>query len=412
MRLVVEHERCAVWVGDCLGLDLPEGCVDAVVTDPPAGIGFMGRAWDESRGGMLAWSAWLAERLAVAFRALKPGGHALVWALPRTSHWTALAVEDAGFEVRDVHHHLFATGFPKSLTSASADIPAGAGTALKPAVEHWILARKPFRGSVEKCHAEYGTATLNIEACRVGTEKVGWNSEGNARASGTTFDDKTCGLNSGFSRERVGRWPAHLSLEHADACPAGMEFGGEGYDCVLGCPVRLLDEQSGIVGSNGGDVADGKGTVGFKGDARKKGRAVARSRDGGASRFFYCPKPARSEKDLGLDHLEPLTGGQATGRDDAHVGTGNPRAGANRRGGARNTHPTPKSVALMRWLVRLITPPGGVVLDPFAGSGTTILAALAEGCEVLACELATDPRYEQILVGRVEHALAPSRPGV
>ena len=104
----------AVLTGDCITLDLPDESIDAVVTDPPAGIGFMGKGWDHDKGGRAAWIAWMTERMRVAWRLLKPGGHAVVWALPRTSHWTATAVEDAGFEVRDVLTHHFGSGFPKS----------------------------------------------------------------------------------------------------------------------------------------------------------------------------------------------------------------------------------------------------------------------------------------------------------
>ena len=128
----------------------------------------------------------------------------------------------------------------------------------------------------------------------------------------------------------------------------------------------------------------------------------------GASRFFYVAKPSRTERDEGLDHLPASTGGAATGREDGSAGLGNPRAGAGRTGGSRNVHPTVKSVALMRWLCRLITPPGGVVLDPFAGSGTTGVAALAEGLSFVGCEQGGgegDP-YLPILLGRLQRALA------
>lgn len=124
---------------------------------------------------------------------------------------------------------------------------------------------------------------------------------------------------------------------------------------------------------------------------------------GGASRFFYCAKPAKSETEAGLDHLPVKTGGEATDREDGSDGLNSPRAGAGRGGGRRNHHPTKKPVALMRWLVRLVTPPGGVVLDPFAGSGTTGIAALAEGCRFVGVELTEE--YLPILEGRIRHAL-------
>lgn len=447
MRILHECDRAALLIGDSSGLDLPEHSVDALVTDPPAGIGFMGLDWDAGRLSMLDWSSWLAETLAPSFRALKPGAHGLVWALPRTSHWTALALEDAGFEVRDVHHHLFGTGFPKSLTSASAEIPPGTGTALKPAAEHWILVRKPLgRGAtVERCHAEHGTGILNVDACRVGEPAKAVYGGAKGDAGGTVYGKSEKYL---FEGNAAGRWPAHLSLEHAEGCrvvgsfveardvftnagdkhrrgdeSTNMAMGRQvvagteetirdAYECVLGCPVRQLDEQSGVVGSHGGDIADGKSGIGFKGQSRKKGRAVAKSRDGGASRFFYVAKPPRFEKDAGLEHLEPLSGAAALGREEGSAGLDNPHAGAGRRGGARNTHPTVKPVALMRWLVRLVTPPGGLVLDPFAGSGTTGVAALLEGCRFIGAERADDPRYEAILRGRIERALADSAPGV
>ncbi len=134
--------RCTLLLGDSASVlrDLPDCSVDSIVTDPPAGIGFMGKAWDSDKGGRAQWIAWLAGVMREALRVLRPGGYALVWALPRTSHWTATAVEDAGFEIRDVHHHIFGSGFPKSLNVAKngADRWEGYGTALKPAVEHWI----------------------------------------------------------------------------------------------------------------------------------------------------------------------------------------------------------------------------------------------------------------------------------
>ena len=123
---------------------------------------------------------------------------------------------------------------------------------------------------------------------------------------------------------------------------------------------------------------------------------------GGPSRFFYVAKPSRSERDAGLDHVEPSTGGEATGRVDGSAGTKNPRAGAGRTGGARNTHPTVKSAALMEWLVKLITPPGGRVLDPFCGSGSTGIACVRLGVKFVGVE--RDEKYAEIAAGRIRHA--------
>src|SRR5512143_1099379 len=147
-------------LGDCLPIfrDLPENSLDAIVDDPPAGIGFMGRSWDKDRGGRAKWIAWLAERKAAQLRACKPGSYSLTWALPRTSHWTATALEDAGWLIRDVITHHFGQGWPKNGESQ-----------LKPSSEHWILAQKPIqkgltvRGNVER----WDVGVLGIDACRV-----------------------------------------------------------------------------------------------------------------------------------------------------------------------------------------------------------------------------------------------------
>lgn len=404
MRVVLADPRCTLIHGDSaqLGDMLDENSVDAIVTDPPAGISFMGKDWDGDKGGRDAWIDWLAGLLRPALRALKPGGHALVWALPRTSHWTAMALEVAGFEIRDVHHHLFGTGFPKSLTSKSAPIPDGAGTALKPAVEHWILARKPLAGTVGANFAEHGTGVLQIDACRIdsGGRHGSSDSAGQGRGHAATKNHGTFGAGLGgvvAAAHASGRWPAHLSLEHAEDCTA---------ECVDGCPVRVLDEQSGFSKSPGKVTRGGERGLKF-GMARQEG-VPCPSDSGGASRFFYVAKGSRSEKDTGLDHLPPRTGGEATGRDDDTAGVNNPRAGAGRTGGARNFHPTVKSIALMRWLVRLVTPPGGVVLDMFAGSGTTGCAALAEGLRFIGCEMADE--YIPIAAGRLRHALGSAEP--
>ena len=199
---------------------------DALITDPPAGITLVGRAWDGDRGGRDQWIAWLAELLRPTLTALKPGAYALVWALPRTSHWTATAVEDAGFEICDIHHHIFGTGFPKHASK------------LKPAIEHWILARKPAKKPT----------LLNIDDCRIGTDGI-------ASAD--------------------GRWPPHLSLDESVA--------------------PLLDEQSGATGCRSSSTkAPRKRPTTGAALAMDQGRLYSDS--GGASRFFYVAKPSYDEK--------------------------------------------------------------------------------------------------------------------
>jgi hypothetical protein len=485
IELLLDDDRCALMRGEACDLPLGENTIDAIVTDPPAGISFMGKGWDGDKGGRDQWIAWLAAQLAPAFRALKPGGHALVWAIPRTSHWTATALEMAGFEVRDVVYHGYGQGFPKSLDLSKAidarlgaqrevvgqhTIPGaqmqemsaggkagnawtgiklgdpvtaaaaweGWGTALKPAAEHWILARKPLDGTYAENVLRWGVGGINVDGCRIGDAGGGGNCPGgdlchcdtNAVLGGTKHPPRKVEPGS------VGRWPANVVLSHDPRCvlvgeeeeevstfaPTGvadsrsLDFGmgaravtgsatlaHEIYACVPGCPVRSLDDQTGAGKGSNGRKGGKPTTIGYK-------RDVAASK-GGASRFFYVAKPSRGEKDEGLDHLPLRSGGEATGREDGTAGLNSPRAGGGRGGGARNFHPTPKGVALMRWLVRLITPPGGVVLDVFAGSGTTGVAAIAEGVRFVGVERDLDDAtgqplgYAEIALGRLRHAL-------
>jgi len=254
--------------GDCLEVlkQLPDCSVTAVVTDPPAGISFMSKAWDSDKGGPRQWIAWLTDILAECLRVLKPGGHALVWALPRTSHWTGTALELAGFEVRDQLVHIFGTGFPKNhdvskavdkrlggkrqvvgskevtrdisggswselhgtaLTATTVDVTApatpeaadwqGYGTALKPSHEVWWLARKPMEGSVAQNVLEHGAGALYIDGCRVGT------TDDCGRAHNKVDHDSPACFGSGMDTfggpgHSSGRWPPNLLLSHHPEC--------------------------------------------------------------------------------------------------------------------------------------------------------------------------------------------------
>lgn len=330
-----------IFLGDCLDIlkKLPENCVDAVVTDPPAGIGFMEKEWDRmKREGMTelqAFQEFIKEVFTEVYRVLKPGGHAVVWAIPRTSHHTAMGMERAGFDIRDngtYLFHVFGTGFPKSMNVSKAMGKAaggvatdaakqwqGWGTALKPAIEFWILARKPFVGTVAGNVLRYGTGALNVDGCRIPT--------------------------AGEFQQPEGRWPTNLILD-------------EGVAQDMGEP----------------------------------------------SRFFYCPKTSKRDRDEGLS-LPESTPGEKTGRVDGSVGI-SPYAGS--RSPTRNNHPTVKPTDLMRYLCRLVTPPQGVVLDPFMGSGSTGKAALLEGFNFIGIE--REPEYVQIARERLTHAEASISP--
>lgn len=376
MTGLARTDRATLHLGDCRTVlaGMAPASVDAIVTDPPYELGFMGKAWDS------AGIAYDPEVWAQALRVLKPGGHLLAFGGTRTWHRLAVAIEDAGFEIRDSLMWLYGSGFPKSLDvskaidkaagaerevirprlyemtdgggysgnlntskprSESAEITApatdaarqweGWGTALKPAWEPIVLARKPLVGTVARNVLEHGTGALNIDGCRVAA------TEALVRPSIQRMDNAVLGkgLGAGTQVEPAGRWPANVILD--------PEAGA------------LLDEQSGVSKSPPvGSVTNTK--------PRKSGSMAGPLRNavpqengygdsGGASRFFYCAKASKRDRNYGLPE------------------------------GAKNDHPTVKPSSLMRYLVRLITPPGGIVLDPFMGSGSTGIAAVLEGFE-------------------------------
>lgn len=476
--VLANEQPWAIEHGDCLDVlrRLPGASIHACVTDPPAGIGFMGVAWDsfdQRKGGERTDARWdwagsrerphtaadhtrvvhkqgrafrdfLTPVLEEVYRVLMPGAHALVWALPRTSHWTATAIEDAGFEVRDVIVHLFGSGFPKSL-----NLGDGWGTALKPASEHWILARKPLAEStVAKQMTATGTGGINVDACRVATAPGDYDHPGNPRLTLAASSAYQAALHGDLKVTQaephaLGRWPSNLVLSHAEGCElrgmkrvqsgpasyiAGTQTWGYGsvgtpvgtvsghyadadgletvedWRCVEGCPVAELDRQSGITADvdralqrNGSRQMDG-----WRLNQESTGHAYAG--EGGASRFFpnfhYAPKASTAERNIGLDALPQRTPGEMTGgRAEGSAGLQSPRAGAGRTAGGKNHHPTVKSLDLMAWLVQLVTPPGGIVIDPFAGSGSTIIAAQRLGFRAIGIE--QDAEYVALARARV-----------
>jgi DNA modification methylase len=344
-------DDCRLILGDCLDVlaTLPDASVDAVVTDPPAGIGFMGKAWDRARD-RAAFVASLTPALAECLRVARPGARMLCWGIPRTSHWTATAVEDAGWFVEDRVSHLFGQGFPK-----------GKGK-LKPAVEDWWLARNPTKGATP----------LNIEACRVGASKEIFGTPSDKGAVfGRSIGKKTKANSSGLN-PNVGRWPANLVLTHSPGCN-GV--------CVEGCPVRIMGEQSGTA------------------DARQGWRVKKSS----PSKVFG----PRIKNPIASNHVYEDSGTAArffpNFTPDAPPFRYQAKARSKDRGDG-NTHPTVKSQALMRWLCTLVTPEGGVILDPFMGSGTTGVAAVELGHSFIGVEM--HKPYVTIARKRINAALA------
>jgi site-specific DNA-methyltransferase (adenine-specific) len=384
---MIELEGATVYLGSNLDVlpTLPDNSVDSIVTDPPYELGFMGKSWDNS--GI----AYSVELWTECMRVLKPGGHLLAFGGSRTWHRLAVAIQDAGFEMRDSIAWLYGSGFPKShnisigidkaagamqhrgvrfensgLRRQGDDVPnptgapahepvtpealkwQGWGTALKPAFEPIVVARKPLIGTVAANVLEWGTGGLNIDASRIGTEQVTINTFDNgAKPFGDAVGEPFT------SRHSVGRWPANIILDPYTA--------------------ELLDEQN------------------------------------DASRFFYIVKANKRDRNEGLEgfrEVQTIGGGRliAEMREDGSFET----ASAGGKYGSikakqTNFHPTVKPTALMEYLIKLVTPEGGTVLDPFTGSGSTGKAALLNGFNFIGIELTEE--YLPIIEGRLKWAI-------
>lgn len=374
--------------GDCRAVmaTLPECSVDAIVTDPPYELtsgkkggtgaasvnlespygrarigtgngagGFMGMQWDAT--GV----AFDPETWRQALRVLKPGGYLLAFSGTRTYHRMACAIEDAGFEIRDQIGWLYGSGFPKSHNGEWG------GTALKPAWEPVCMARKPLIGTVEANWRKHGTGALNIDGCRVAGEPVeiginrsirGGNfaAQGDGRASAESYTND------------AGRWPANVIHDGSDEVVAAFPQTASG--------------KANVRRESGADRS-GNTSSAYGAESRPAGSAMVSYGDkGSAARFFWSAKASRADRNEGLGAGGPPAVGTAATmreREDADWKTRN-----------GNHHPTVKPTALMRYLCRLVTPPGGVVLDPFMGSGSTLKAAELEGFSGIGIELSAE----------------------
>jgi site-specific DNA-methyltransferase (adenine-specific) len=383
---------------------LADNSIDSIVTDPPYELGFMGKKWDSSG---IAYSVELWQQ---CLRVLKPGGHLLSFGGTRTYHRVAVAIEDSGFELRDSIAWLYGSGFPKSLdVSKAIDKAAGAerkvtgidkvrgnapsmlgrtdpnnpeydgstfgvgttyitapatpeaqqwqgwGTALKPAFEPVIVARKPIEGTVANNVLKWGTGGLNIDGSRIGTEQR--NMTIKETGFGSNFmDDNWQPSGNSYDKTVQGRWPANIILDPYTA--------------------ELLDEQSGTTVSKAGGRSTQKGTgtwtssTGVFASGQDRPR-TGHTDSGGASRFFYVAKASKRDRNEGID---------------------------------LNNHPTVKPTTLMEYLIKLVTPPQGTVLDPFTGSGSTGKAAILQGFDFIGIEMTEE--YLPIIEGRLKHAEA------
>lgn len=342
--------------GDCIETMqfwLPDNSVDAIVTDPPYGLNFMGKKWDYDVPSEAVWRECL--------RVLKPGGHLLSFFGTRTYHRGVVPIEDAGFEVRDQIGWAYGSGFPKSHNGEWG------GTALKPAWEPVCVARKPLIGTIEANWREHGTGALNIDVCRIDSGGVTESSARAGKGAGHDAHNKDGrkygnGLGGVIAEAHpLGRWPANLIHDGSDEVLATFPNApGQQLNVSTTAPSEKTSNVYGRMKREGESSADSdnEGAVGFK---MKPG--MRRLDAGSAARFFYCAKASKSDR------------------------------------GADNKHPTVKPTELMRYLCRLVTPAGGVVLDPFMGSGSTGKAALLEGFRFIGIE--REAEYLQIARERV-----------
>jgi len=359
-----------IYTADCRELvrTFPSQSIDAIVTDPPYGIGFMGKDWDHGVPGVEFWAEFL--------RVAKPGAHLIAFGGSRTYHRMACAIEDAGWEVRDCIMWIYGSGFPKSKNGRWG------GTALKPAHEPIVVARKPLIGTVEANHACFGTGALNIDGCRVPTtDHLGggaYSEQGNRSVSPSLSPSgmNRAGATAGKYMQPEGRWPANVihdgSAEVLGAFPQA--------------PGQIARAK------NDGQVSGNKvlGTL-----RNVTTNPDARSDTGSAARFFYCAKATRKDRNDGCDGLPLRKSGMISNTSGQHITRRNGGAPAP----AENNHPTVKPTELMRYLCRLVTPAGGTVLDPFMGSGSTGRGALLEGFDFIGIE--QDPEYTAIAEARI-----------
>lgn len=359
----MEEIKNHVFCGNCLDVmaEFPDNSIDSIVTDPPYGLKFMGKKWDHGVPGIPFWEE--------ALRVVKPGAHMLAFGGTRTYHRVTTAIEDAGWEIRDCMMWIYGSGWPKSHDVKKAiekDTPEeaeewdGWGTALKPAYEPIVIARKPLDGTIAQNVLTWGCGGINIDGCRIPfPADDNALEEGIKRAAKPRVDFRNGHFHAGAdcsktnivetSMTPLGRWPANIILDE--------EAG------------RLLDEQSGYDCGNKAPVSPGiRGkSKGVYGDYAQKGcnPLTFRGDTGGASRFFYCAKASRKERGEGKDH------------------------------------PIVKPLALIQYLIRLITPPKGITLDMFAGSGTHAEAALNENVKYVCIELL--PENTKKIENRIKH---------
>ena len=345
--------------------ELEDESIDALVTDPPYLINFMGKDWDKENSPAGDSSFWEE-----VLRVMKPGAHGLVFGHSRQHHRVMTALEDAGFEIRDCLMWLYGQGFPKSHNIGKSAFALhnsdweGWGTALKPAYEPIILVRKPLEKklTIAKNVLKHGVGGINIDASRIGTQEDFSNVKprkmmSNQGSVKTDDHDHTASESWQAAKNKLqnlGRFPANVILDEVSA--------------------KILDEQAPktgqIHGTTGKEPSASKTNAIYNDYSMVEGKpSIPKDKLSGASRFFYCAKVGKKERNAGQ---------------------------------TKNTHPTVKPIKLMTYLTKLITPPGGKVLDPFMGSGSTGMACAMEGFNFVGIDM--DEEYVEISKARIEWA--------
>jgi len=382
--------------------EIPDNTVHSLVTDPPAGISILTHEWDGDKGGRDEWIHWMRGIMAQVTRVLRPGAYGVVWALPRTSHWTAMALENAGLEIRDVITHHFSSGYPGSRDigkeilkkgeemSGESKLWTGWWTNLKPGSEHWILVRKPPEGTTAENVIKWGVGAINIDATRL------LDGDGNS-----------------------GRWPPNVIYSHRDECRLlGVEhkLTSPGGKRARWKNMGIWGEMQGRDGLTpqgqvGADIgySDEEGFEPVEVWVCAPGCAVAalEGQQEMAARFFYVAKAHASERWFHCAVCDSYQPQSERKPHEAHAmwceTCGVHFGDALHRGHdvrcELTFHPAQKSIGLMQRFIRLVTPPNGIVLDPFAGTGTTLIAAQREGMRWMACE--QDQMYTAIAQARM-----------
>ena len=388
---------------------LEENSIDNCVTDPPYGIRFMGKAWDDfdirhmnnsswkstrrkghNHAAMMAgkynrsvkanraFQEWFEDKARHIYRVLKPGGYFICFCAPRTYHRMVCGVEDAGFEIRDQIQWIFSSGFPKSHNlKGQFD---GFGSALKPAFEPILIARKPLDYTIGKNMEEWGTGAFNIKATKIPGET--WHYGNQPKLNGARYNSGQLTPKERHAENVTGgengRWPANVIIDGSEEV------------------VRLFPESRGQQGAVGPEHGEMK-SVNTYGNYGPRPKAIPRSDIGSAARFFYCPKVSRLDRDQGVKGpKKPINWSSGDQNPGSFQSSGTEKQ-------AKNNHATVKPTALMRYLIRLVSLPGATILDPFAGSGSTLKAAMLEKCKAVGIEM--DEQWIPIIRQRAEYGL-------